>query len=428
LKKYLFLFISILLHFSGNSQESILYSELKLLSSDQLKGRENGSQEIYETALWIAKKFNEIGLIAPDYTQNYLQEISLIKSKKLTQNLILNGFPIPDDRFFVLGQFEKFNLFEPGDTKVFIVGEKDDMMRIFSEIQNFENSYIVLIHPSQQNRFERLKRYFTSPNLELENENNYFSLWVLTDESSIESISLNVRNKIERKSIYNVIGELPSEKSNDRKWIFSAHYDHIGVINPIDGDSIANGANDDATGVAAVIELARKFSSGEKVDKSILFVAFAGEELGLFGSRYLSTTLDLSTIEAMLSFEMIGIPNEDLGPQSAYITGYDLSYLPKQLALNSMESGFMIFPDPYPNLNLFKRSDNASFAAYGIAAHSISSYKENDENYHTVNDEFENLDIEHIEELIEAVYISCLPLLKLEYSPGIIDYKTKNDR
>ncbi len=425
MKKYLFLFLLILLYLIGNSQESILSSELKLLSSDQLKGRENGSPEIYETALWIAKKFNEIGLIAPDYTENYLQEISLIKSKKLSQNLIINNLSIPDDHFFVLGQFEKFNLIELGDAKVFIIGENDDMMKIFAEIQNFENSYIVLIHPSQQNRFERLKRYFTTPNLELENENNYYSLWILTEESSIESISLNVRNKIDRKSIYNVIGELPSEISKDRKWIFSAHYDHVGIIASIDGDSIANGANDDATGVEAVLELARKFSSGEKVDKSILFVAFAGEELGLFGSRYLSTTLDLSTIEAMLSFEMIGVPNEDLGPQSAFITGYDLSYLPKQLALNSMETGFMIFPDPYPKLNLFRRSDNASFAAYGIAAHSISSYNENDENYHTVNDEFENLDIEHIEELIEAVYISCLPLLQLDFSPGIIDYKTK---
>jgi hypothetical protein len=130
----------------------------------------------------------------------------------------------------------------------------------------------------------------------------------------------------------------------------------------------------------------------------------------------------------MLSFELIGIPNEDLGPQSAYITGYDLSYLPDQLVKNSLQSDFMFFPDPYPNLQLFRRSDNISFANYGIPAHSISSYIEDDPSYHSVNDEFENMDIEHIEALIHAVYQATLPMLDLNYSPGIIDFKTKNDR
>ena len=406
----------------------MIAEELQFLSADALKGRENGSAEMYESALWIAQKFKEIGLESPDIAENYLQEISLLQVQNQARSLILNNFSIPEDNFFVLGQFESLTLDAFGKTKLFVIGENDDMMAVFSQIQTVDSSYAVLIHPSQRNRFERLKRYFTSQNLELEDENNSFSLWVLTEENGVESIFLNARNKIKRNSIYNVIGELPSVKSQDRKWIFSAHYDHIGVLPSVGGDSIANGANDDASGVVAVIELARKFAQGEKVDKTLLFVAFAGEELGLYGSKYLASTIDLNEIEAMLSFELIGIPNEDLGPKSAYITGYDLSYLPDQLMKNSLQSDFMFFPDPYPNLQLFRRSDNISFATYGIPAHSISTYSEEDSSYHTVNDEFENMDIEHIENFINALYQASLPMLDLNYSPGIIDFKTKNDR
>ena len=88
----------------------------------------------------------------------------------------------------------------------------------------------------------------------------------------------------------------------------------------------------------------------------------------------------------------------------------------------------MIFPDPYPNLSLFKRSDNAPFAAYGIPAHSISTYTDNDPDYHKVSDEIETLDLSHIEQIIAEVYKAVLPLLNLDYSPGVIDFKSKTSR
>jgi len=428
LKSNLFLLSFISFFSIGFAQQSKVESTLSYLSSDELKGRSNGSPELMEAANWIANEFKEIGLKSPSFATNFLQEVSLVSIENKHKSLILNGLSISEDKFFVLGQKENFQITSPKDIQLFIIGEQDDVMAVFSEINQIDRSYAVLIHPSHARRFEKLYRYFSRPKSELENKEAKFSLWVMTDEKSIQSIDLSFINNLNRTIIYNVIGELPAASTTKRKWIYSSHYDHLGIIRSVDGDSIANGANDDASGVAAVIELARKFSEGDAPEKPIYFVAFAGEELGIFGSRQLASTVDLETIEAMINIEMIGFPNDDLGPQSAYITGYNLSYLPKDMANNTQTNTFMFFPDPYTYLDLFNRSDNASFAKYGIPAHSVSTYSENDESYHAVNDEFENLDIDHIMEVIDAIYGSTLPMLELKYDPGVIDYKTKTDR
>jgi len=427
LKSPIFLLLFLSFYSIAFSQRSKVEASINYLSSDELKGRENGSPELLEAANWIASEFKNIGLQSPSFAENYLQEVNLLSVENQYKSLILNDLAISDDRFFVLGQKENFQITKPNGLEVFVVGEQDDIMSVFSQINQFDNSFAVIIHPIHIKRFERIKRYFTNSKRELENEEANYSLWVMSDEKSIQSIDLSVINKLNRTTIYNVIGELPAASSSDRKWMFSSHYDHLGIINS-DGDSIANGANDDASGVAAVIELARMFSNGEAPEKSIYFIAFAGEELGIFGSKYLSSIIELDKIEAMINIEMIGIPNTDLGPQSAYITGYDLSYLPKDMANNTQVEKFMFFPDPYSYLNLFNRSDNASFASLGVPAHSVSTFSENDNTYHSVNDEVENMDIDHIMEVIEAIYESTLPLLKLDYDPGVIDYKTKTDR
>lgn len=428
LKKHLLLFVLLFAYNIGVSQGHTLESNLKYLSSDDRKGRANGSVELLETALWLAAQYKEIGLIAPEFTDDYLQKITLVKTKNTYKSLILNSLSIEDSKFFTLGQFERINVSSEFDFKLFIIGEEEDINNAFSRIIEHNSSYAVFVHPIHADRFARFKRYFTKGNLQLANNPTSYSLWVLTDAETISNIQLVSTNNVERVDIYNVIGELPSDKGSDRKWIYSAHYDHLGIVKPVDGDSIANGADDDASGVAGILELAKMFSKAEKVDKSLYFVAFAGEELGLYGSKYLANTSNLDSIEAMINLEMIGKPNIDLGPESAFISGYNLSYIPKQMASNLGNNDFMLFPDPYPQLNLFRRSDNAPFAAFGVAAHSISSYSEDDKSYHSVTDEYDLLDLEHIQQVIDAVYDATLPMLSLDYDPGIIDYRTKNDR
>lgn len=428
MKKLLAVSILLLYVSFGYAQVASLEENIAFLSSDDQRGRENGSDEAKLCAEYIASQFELIGLSAPGFTDHYLQKITLISTKNSYKKLVLNEEEVSADNFFTLGQFEKLSITSTSDFQSFFIGENDDFSTAFLEINKLNSSYAVFIHPIHHKRFERLNRYFTSESPALENDNKSFSLWVLSDCEALSSIQLISRNEITRTEIYNVIGALAAKGGDDRKWIFSAHYDHVGIQDPVLGDSIANGANDDASGVAAVLELAKKFKSGAAPAKTLYFVAFAGEEMGLLGSSYLAQQLNKDSIEAMLSFEMIGKANEDLGPASFYITGYELSYLPGDMAKNVEGGDFMIFPDPYPQLRLFNRSDNSSFAAYGIAAHSISTYSDNDVDYHKVSDEMETLDMEHIEQVINEVYKAVLPLLDLDYTPGTIDFKTKTIR
>jgi Zn-dependent M28 family amino/carboxypeptidase len=124
-----------------------------------------------------------------------------------------------------------------------------------------------------------------------------------------------------------------------------AHYDHLGIIPTVAGDSIANGANDNASGTAAVVALARHFPTPPDNARSLVFVAFTAEEVGGFGSRYFAEQLNPAQVTAMINLEMIGTPAK-FGPGTAYITGFDKSNLGPILQRNLLEMPYRFEPDP----------------------------------------------------------------------------------
>src|SRR6478672_3472151 len=201
----------------------------------------------------------------------------------------------------------------------------------------------------------------------------------------------------------NVVGILPGKTTNDEYVIFSAHYDHLGVSKPINGDSIYNGANDDASGVTAVIMLAKYFKALGNNERTIVFAAFTGEEMGGLGSQYFSKQFEPNKVMAMFNIEMIGTESK-WGKNSAYITGFEKSDFGKILQKNLEGSEFKFYPDPYPEVQLFYRSDNATLAKLGVPAHSISTSKMDDEpNYHKASDEIKTLDMENMAMIIKAI-------------------------
>src|SRR5690606_22831015 len=123
----------------------------------------------------------------------------------------------------------------------------------------------------------------------------------------------------------NVIGYLPGNRKPNEYVVFSAHYDHIGIGKPNEaGDSIFNGANDNAAGTTAIMMLADYFKAIGGNERSILFVAFTGEESGGFGSRYFSSRIKPEDVVAMFNIEMVGTESK-WGKNSAYITGFEKS-------------------------------------------------------------------------------------------------------
>ena len=228
---------------------------------------------------------------------------------------------------------------------------------------------------------------------------------------------VEAQHNITELPMANIVGILPGKSKKDEYVIFSAHYDHVGIGKPVDGDSIYNGANDDAAGVTAVIMLANYYKSLGNNERTLVFVTFTAEESGGFGSRYFSTKLDPAKVAAMFNIEMIGTESK-WGKNSAFITGYDKSDMGKILEKNLVGTGFTFHPDPYPDQQLFYRSDNATLARLGVPAHTVSTAKMEDEpHYHKPSDEVETLDLDNMTFIIKSIGLSARTIVSGVDSP-----------
>jgi Zn-dependent M28 family amino/carboxypeptidase len=235
--------------------------------------------------------------------------------------------------------------------------------------------------------------------------------------------TIAIKNSLQETTYSNVVGVLPGKSKKAEMVIFSGHYDHLGVTKkPVDGDSIYNGANDDAAGTTAVMMLANYFAKQKNNERTLVFVAFTAEEIGGFGSSYFSTTnMNADKIVAMFNIEMIGTESK-WGKNSAYITGYEKSDFGKILQKNLAGSSFKFEPDPYPKENLFYRSDNATLAALGVPAHTISTSKmDSEKNYHKLTDDVATLDIDNMTEIIKAIAISSKTIVSGKDTPSRVE-------
>jgi len=234
--------------------------------------------------------------------------------------------------------------------------------------------------------------------------------------------SIQAEQDIKESKLANVVGILPGKSRKNEYVIFSGHYDHLGVGKPDSkGDSIYNGANDDASGTTAVIMLARYFGKLKSNERTIVFAAFTAEEIGEFGSQYFATQFDPAAVKAMFNIEMIGTESK-WGVNSAYITGYERTDMGKILERNLAGSEFTFHSDPYPDQQLFYRSDNASLAKKGVPAHTISTSKMDSEKYyHQPGDEIGTLDMNNMARIIQSIAISSRTIIAGTDTPSRVD-------
>jgi hypothetical protein len=200
----------------------------------------------------------------------------------------------------------------------------------------------------------------------------------------------------------NVVGMIKGTDATigDEVVLVTAHYDHLGVGIALDGDSIYNGADDDASGCISLIEMARALRNGPRPRRTILFVAVTGEEVGGIGTNwYLAhPTRPLANTVVDLNMEMIGRPDSLAGGfGKAWLTGYERSTMGDLLSANAMA----LVPDVRPGQQFFQRSDNIGFARAGIPAHTISSFNLHAD-YHTVRDNPNTVDVAHMAQVIGA--------------------------
>ena len=204
--------------------------------------------------------------------------------------------------------------------------------------------------------------------------------------------------------------------------VLGAHYDHLGIGSPIlDSedvpDSIYNGADDNGSGTAAVLEIARELIQGRAPLRTIVFLLSTGEEFGLLGTRYYiaNPVIPLHQTVADLQIEMIGRVDDAAGGfGKSWLTGYERTTLGDQLAASKSH----IVPDPRPDEDFFFRSDNVAFAVLGIPAHTMSSFGLHPD-HHQPSDEVDLIDFEHMSAVVDA----AVGLVRLLANGAITDWK-----
>jgi Peptidase family M28 len=395
----------------------------KILSADDMEGRKTFTPGIDRAADFIAGEFAKSKLQFLGVTKSYFQEFVMTKAKPVSITGMLDNDSLTSTNIAANTTAPEINISSLKDYEVVVVKKEDDFSKIVFPVFDMEKNVLVLVDTAHARRFKGMQRFtgnakFQSP---------VSQIFILTANLNPAAITLHIKNDLTQQHLKNVVGVLPGKSKKEEYVVFSGHYDHLGVGKPDKNmDSIYNGANDDAAGTTAVMMLAKYFSAlKEKNERTIIFVAFTAEEIGGFGSRYFSKQLNADKVMAMFNIEMIGTESK-WGINSAYITGYEKSNMGQILQANLVKSKFHFEPDPYPQQNLFYRSDNATLAELGVPAHTISTSKmeeaPNDEpNYHKQSDEIGTLDMNNMAEIIKAIALSSRSIISGMDTPSRVE-------
>ncbi|HET9504779.1 MAG TPA: M20/M25/M40 family metallo-hydrolase [Hymenobacter sp.] len=378
---------------------------LTTLAADDMQGRATGQPGQEKAAEFLAGEFRRIGLQPLPGATGFMQEFPVYETTLGSVAVALDGAAVPAAQVFARTTQPTLAWTEQDSVAVLVLKTRQDIQPNFEAVFRPKKNTLVLFDPALAATFSSLVEQFRKPQLRAEAAGSpASSVWALAAGPAPRTFRVAASTSTKPLTIRNVAGYLPSRGAHAReKVIFSGHYDHLGIIKPVAGDSIANGADDDASGTTAVVALAEYFKKRHDNARSLIFVAFTAEEIGGFGARYFSQQLKPEELTAMFNIEMIG-KEAKFGPKTAFITGFDKSDFGPLLQANLQGTEFKFEPDPYPAQNLFYRSDNATLARLGVPAHTISTDQiPDDKLYHSVDDEVSSLNVENMTAVISAI-------------------------
>ncbi|MDF2853050.1 MULTISPECIES: M20/M25/M40 family metallo-hydrolase [Sphingobacterium] len=393
---------------------------LNTLAADDMRGRSALTKDIEPAADFIAAEMKRIGL-SPYAEQNYRQTFQLDKISPVSKSATINKQLIPADHVISLGNHVDLQWDNRSSLNIVEIKSGDDFAKVFREHSLAKENTLVLVDPSFESYFVRFGQMLNSPKfIEDPSKQKPSIVYLLTAEKP-QTFQIHIERKLQNFPLFNVAGIIPGKSKPNEYVIFSGHYDHIGILQAVGQDSIANGADDDASGVTAMLTLADYYKKQNNNERTLIFVAFTAEELGMYGSKYFSNHINADQVVAMINMEMIG-KDSKFGPNTVYITGYDQSNLGELMQENLKNTNFRFYPDPYTKQNLFYRSDNAVLAAKGVPAHSFStSQMDKDEYYHTVKDEVSTLNVQNIISSIEAIAIGTSGIVTGKQTPSRVE-------
>jgi len=421
------------------SSEQVI-KDITYLAADELKGRASFSPELDQAANYIAKRFAEIGLKpmqsngsasqATSNTTGFLQTFSVNQIQPQYLSVKLNNIDIRRENLAIATTMAQVN-WQLGKAQNHIIDKDDDMRKVLGELNQQGGQHLVIINSAHSKMFQGYQSYFEGGLTKLSPLHQSAIVMVLSDETELNTYRVSARAKITKRVLTNVVGVLPGHENANEIILYSAHYDHLGTTT--DGKQIYNGADDDASGTTAVINLAQYYAKQGNNKRTLMFSAFTAEEIGGFGSKYFSKQLNPDDVVAMINIEMIGKPSK-FGAGTVWMTGMERSNLGALLndKLNenlgnknnekSSALSSQIYQDPYPEQGLFYRSDNATLARLGVPAHSFSSTQlDQDQHYHQVSDDLNSLNLSSMHKVIEALAIATQALVDGTVTPTRIE-------
>ncbi len=393
----------------------------KTLSADDMQGRRTFTPGIDKAAAFIADEFKKAGLQTFKQDGNYLQSFKMVKAKFISATGIINGSSVESKNIIAVTCKSNLLIDEKSGYDLAYINKGANFNTEIRKYSSLPKNTIVLVDTSFSSTFSRLVRL---KNGLFQSENSI--IFVLSAQVPT-SYSFQAKHEIEEQSLSNIVGIIPGKTLQNEFVIFSGHYDHLGMDSKkaVNNDSIYNGANDDAAGTTAVMVLANYFRILNNNERTLIFAAFTAEEIGGFGASYFSKQFNPENVKAMFNIEMIGTESK-WGTNSAYITGFEKTDMGKILQKNLEGTGFNFYADPYPDQQLFYRSDNATLARLGVPAHTISTSKmenppNNEPNYHQVSDEIGTLNIPNMTQIIRSIALSAKGIISGKETPTRVD-------
>lgn len=419
---------------------------LEHLAGPELHGRGSGTPDEYHAAQYIAAQLKSYGLAPAAGNNDYIQTAT-IKTRAVTTAPVLtfdaagkptswkhgNEFatmqlPEPD----ISAPLQKLDLSNPqtspsmvkaGAAVLFKVKPdttRQDVQRAISPYRASKAALLIVPEVSgAAAMFQRLGSQLpraekrigdapAGPDLILLKSELAQQLWSLSD-GTVLKLHADVTPWTITHT-WNVLAKIDGTKQKEQVILLSAHLDHLGVR---DG-KMYPGADDDASGTVAVMELARALAKEKRPQRTLVFALFGSEEEGLLGSRYFleQPTFPVHDIVANLNFEMIGRPDTKVKPNELWLTGWERTDLGPQLAAH----GAQLVGDPHPEENFFMRSDNYALAQDGIVAQTVSSYGLH-KDYHQPTDTLDKVDWQHLDSAIGSMIAPVSWLANSDFTP-----------
>ena len=442
----------------STSRSNHVRATMEFLASDALRGRGSATQDEWVAATYIASQLRQYGVEPAEATGGYLQRVELTRTELAAPPVLTAGdrrlahgqemLVVAMAAAAIAGPLQKIDARGEGPSLAPHRGAVVLLMPKTEEGAPSRNrqaldlirkgAVAVLLEASPQAKARWTEMGGRLPDLPTRlrgseevaglvdftavalNAEAFAQITQLADGTPMR-LEAATREPIEETS-WNVVGRLRGSDPARRgeAVLLSAHLDHVGMGAPVNGDSIYNGADDDASGVAAVLELARTLASGPRPKRTVIFALYGSEEKGGFGSTYFraNSPVALENIVANLQFEMIGRPDAAVAAKTLWLTGYERSNLGAALARH----GARLVADPHPSEGFFERSDNYVLAKRGVVAHTVSSYGLHKE-YHQPADDLAHIDLEHMTDAIQSMIRPVRWLANTYFRPRWVEGK-----